>query len=153
MAYNQGSHSQRYPPDQHHEGYQPTQHENSYNNHANGAYNLNGTSDHRPHPRGAYQRAYPNDGFYPGEIQFEPQGSKEGHPTSGGHSGYSANGQGSGYGGSSIGIGQAVAGDHQHPANPSYVPGMLIYVFYSPGLSFLITNSRIRYSPPAGQLG
>ena len=148
MAYNQDSNSQRYPPDQHYGRYQQIQHENSYNNNnnadragANGGRQfeapyggLRDLSEHPPQPQGSYNRAYPNDGYYRRDIQFE---SKEGHLASGDHStSYGANGQRAGYRDNSLEMGQAVTGNYQPSANPSYAPGIVISVSCSFGLPF-----------------
>ena len=142
MAYNQDFNSQRYPPDQHHDRYQ---HENLYNSTPNGAgvndgrqYEVPyGGPGHLPQSQGAYHQVYPNDGFYRGEVQYEPQESRKGYQTRGGHStGYDANAPGGDYGDSNLGIGQAVMGNYQPSANPSYAPGMVTSVFYSPSLLF-----------------
>src|SRR5579862_2801853 len=116
MAYNQDFNSQRYPPDQHYDQYQQIRNENPYSNLVNGSGANDGRQSeapyggpgHLPRSQGTYHQVYPNDGFYRGEVQYEPPEPRKGYQASGGHNaGYDANGRGGGYGDSSLGIGQA----------------------------------------------
>ncbi|KAH0562729.1 hypothetical protein GP486_002612 [Trichoglossum hirsutum] len=129
MAY-QGFHTQQYPSVQRQGRYQRVQQDGSYHNYTNEAYNNDGvqfetsyggpsgTSEYRPQTPKAYHRVYPNDGFYRGEIQPGPGGFGRGQAVGEVYGGeYGSVDQGNNHG-----IGQAVLGDYQSPAEPSYLP-------------------------------